>query len=484
MNLHQLLLILKARFKLILAILITTMAAAAVACAVLPPRYSASATLIVDLKGIDPITGAALPAQLLMSNYMATEVDIIHSRAVALKVVKTLKLADNERMRQLFLDDAEGKGSIDDWLAGGLLSKLDVKPSRESRIVDVVFTAASPEFAARVANAFADAYIQTNLDMKVAPARDSTTWFDAQLKQLREQLESAQSRLSKYQTEKGITSTDQRLDVETAKLAEMSSQLVQIQAQAYENASRQKQFEQFISKSRSIDSLPEVLSSPVIQELKTRLSAAETRLSQASNTLGANHPEYQRAQSEVVNLRKKLSEEVRTAASVIDNNLRITQSREHELQAAVSGQKGRLLEMNRNRDELGVLMKEVDNAQRAYESASQRHSETSLESRIDQSSVVILNPAIPPLQPAFPKLLLTMALSVFVGSVLGIGFALLAEMLDRRVRGAEDLMDAVGTPVWGVLRNTAGISKDIERKKKIFLRRPHTLTPIQEPTLE
>ncbi|HVY06898.1 MAG TPA: chain length determinant protein EpsF [Burkholderiales bacterium] len=483
MSFQRVLLILRARFKLLVAVLVATVAAAGIMCLVVPPRYSATTTLVIDMKATDPITGATVPAQLLMSNYMATELDIIQSRAVALKVVRALKLGEDARMKQLFQEQVDGKGSIEEWLAGGLLTKLDVKPSRESRMVDVIFTNTNPDVAAKVANAFADAYIQTNLDMKTVPAKDSAVWFNTQLKQLREQVENAQARLSRYQTEKGITTTDQRLDVESAKLAEVSSLYVQIQAQAYENASRQKQFDEFISQKRSIDSLPEVLSSPVIQDLKSRLSAAESRLSQASNTLGVNHPDYQRAKSEVDNLRGKLNEEVRTAAAVINNNLRVTQSRERELQSAVSAQKAKLLELNRNRDELGVLMKEVESAQHAYDTASQRHSETSLQSRMDQGSVVVLNPATPPIEPSFPKPLLTMALAVFVGLVLGIGSALLAEMLDRRVRGPEDLADIIDLPVWGMLEDTTPLSRVVDRKNRKTVKRGRFLRSLQEPTL-
>lgn len=103
---------------------------------------------------------------------------------------------------------------------------------------------------------------------------------------------------------------------------------------------------------------------------------------------------------------------------------------------------------------------------------------------MDQSNITVLAPAIPPIEPTFPKLPLIMALAIVVGGLLGTGFALAAEMFDRRVRGVEDLMEAVGTQVWGVLGNTASISRDIERRKKIFMKRPRTLTPIQEPTLE
>lgn len=483
MNLSQILLILRARYKLILFTLLVTVVAALAVAWTMPPRYKATTTLVIDFKIVDQVTGAFLPVQLLLSSYMATELDILQSQMVALKVVTALRLAESEKMKQRFLASTNGNGAIEDWLAAGLLSKLEVKPAKESRLIDVNFSNVDPEYAANVANAFAQAYIQTNLEMKVAPARDSATWFDDQLKQLRSRVEEAQARLSKYQSEKGITSTDQRLDVETAKLAEISSQLVQVEAQTYEYASRQKQLQEFTSQNRSVDALPEVLSSVVITELKARLSAAESKLSQVSNTMGVNHPEYQRTQSDVTSLRKKLRDEVNNAASVIGNNLRIAQSRERELRDAVGGQKSRLLELNRHRDELGVLMKEVDNAQRAYDAASQRHTQTSLESRMDQSNVTVLAKAIVPIEPTFPKFPLIAVLAVFVGGLLGLGFALAAEFIDRRVRGADDLTEAVGAQVWGVLEDTAALSKSVDRKSKKMGGGGRFLRPLQEPTL-
>jgi chain length determinant protein EpsF len=480
---YQLLLILKARYKLVLAILLLTVIAAGAASLVLPPRYKAAATLVVDFKSVDPITGTVLPVQMLLASYMATELDIIQSRVVALKVVRQLGLGADPAWQRLFVDAAGGRGAIEDWIADQLLAKLDVKPSRESRVIELTVTDRDPEQAARLANAFAASYIQTNLDMKVAPARDSANWFDGQLRQLRAQMEAAQEKLSRYQSEKGITSPDQKLDVELARLSEISSQLVQAQSQSYENQSRQRQLEEFVSRKRSVDSLPEVLASPVIQDLKSRLSIAESRLSQASNTLGENHPEHLRAQAEVNSLRKKLSDEVATAASVIDNNLRISQGRERELKGAVAAQKARLLELNRHRDELGVLARELESAQRAYESASQRHAETTLESRMDQGSAAVLGAARPPMQPSFPRLPLILGLATVVGGLVGMIFALAIELLDRRVRGLDDLADAVGARILGFIEDTSAISRDIDRKARKVMRRPRTLTPVAEPTL-
>lgn len=484
MNLSQLLLILKARVRLIAVVLVATVAAAMLVAMVLPAKYKASTNLVIDFKSVDPITGAFLPVQLLLSSYLATELDILKSQAVAVKVVKALKLHEDPAYRERFNDATGGQGPIEEWIAAGLRANLDVKPSRESRFIEVTFTSPDPEFAARVANAFAQAYIQTNLEMRVAPARQSANWFDTQQEQLRRQLEEAQAKLTRFQSEKGITSSDQRLDIEMAKLAEISSQLVQVQAQAYENASRQRQLQEFLARDLGVESLPEVLSSPVIQDLKSRLSAAEARLSQASNTLGVNHPDYQRVQAEVDSLRRKLRDEIRTAAAVIGNNLRITQGRERELREAVAAQKARLLEINRHRDQLGVMMKEVENAQKAYDSAAQRHTQTTLESRMDRGTVSVLSEAIPPIKPSFPKMPLVAAFSVLIGLMLGVGSALAVEMVDRRVRGIEDLVQATGVQIWGVLGNTAAIIRDVERRKRVFLRKPRMLTPMREPHLE
>src|SRR6185503_3280100 len=147
MNFQQLVRIIQARYGLILTTMFLTVFAAGAACLILPPRFAANTSLVVDFKGIDPITGAVLPAQLIPS-YIATQVDIIQSHAVALKVVKALKLADSAAAKEKFLDATNGQGSIEDWLAKRLLKKLAVKQSHERRLLEVVFSDADPELAA------------------------------------------------------------------------------------------------------------------------------------------------------------------------------------------------------------------------------------------------------------------------------------------------------------------------------------------------
>ena len=239
MNVHQFLLILLARKKIILTTLLVTVALALGFSLIQAKTYKATASVLLNYKGVDPLTGLTMPGQLL-PGYMATQIDIISSKNVALRVVDALHLANSPAVIEQFRDATDGKGSVRDWLADLLLKKLEIVPSRESSVVEISFKGADPAFAAAVANAFADEYQKITVQLKTDPAKKTAAYFNEQTKQLRDNLEAAQARLSKYQQEKGIVSLDNnRVDVELARLNDLSAQLVAAQAAAIEGNSRQ-----------------------------------------------------------------------------------------------------------------------------------------------------------------------------------------------------------------------------------------------------
>ena len=439
MNFSQFLLILKARWLVAVLALGVTVATTLVVSLLLPKNYTANVSLVVDSKAKDPITGTLLPMQLL-PGYLATQVDIIKSQNVALKVVDGLKLSENPTIRQQYQESGQTGGDIRHWLSDLLLKKLDVKPSRESSVIQVEFEGADPRFAAIVANAFAQAYVHTNLELKVEPAKQTTAFYDDQIKQLRGTLEKAQNALSDYQQKKGLVASDERIDVETARLAELSSQLVAAQAQTYDTTSRQSQ---------SQNALAEVEQNPLIQGLKRDLAVGETKLSEMAQKVGKNHPQYQRTQAEVDSLRAKLEAEMKVATKSVGTTAKVAQAREGDIRGALAAQKSRVLALKQHRDEAAVLIRDVENAQRLYDAALQRYGQTRLEAQNSQTDIAILNPAVAPTAASSPKVVLNTILAVFLGSLLGIGLAFLMEMLDRRVRSGEDLTAALDMAVLG-----------------------------------
>ncbi|NHZ41040.1 chain length determinant protein EpsF [Massilia aquatica] len=449
MNLSQFLLILYARKYIILATLIVTVTLTLMVSLSMPKTYQATASVLLNYKGVDPLTGIAMPSQLL-PGYMATQIDIISSKNVAGRVVDQLKMAENPTVVEQFRKATGGKGTVRDWLANLLLVKLDVVPSRESSVVEINFKGADPQFVAAVANAFAEEYQKLAIELKVEPMKKAAAYFNEQTKMLRGNVEAAQSRLSKYQQDNGIVSVDNRLDVESNRLNDLSAQLVAAQGQAMEATSRQG----MAQGSRAADS-PDVASNPLVQNLKVQLAGAESRLAEVGQRLGVNHPQYLSIKAEVDKINANLSSQQRSASSSVGNNAAILQQREGAVRAALAAQKAKVLELNRSRDELGVLAKDVESAQRAFDATSMRFSQTRIEGASEQSDIAVLNPATAPLNASGPRVMLNTMLSGFLGVMLGLGFALLTEMIDRRVRSETDMAEVLQMPVLGVIDWTA-----------------------------
>jgi chain length determinant protein EpsF len=446
MNITQFLLILNARKWIILLTLLVTVATTLVVSLLLPKQYTASSTLVLNFKSSNPVTGVVLPIQ-FMPSYLITQADIIGSHNVALKVVDNLKLAESPAVQQQFKEATQGKGNVRDWLAGNLQKKLSAKPSRESSVIEIGFTGSDPAFAATIANAFAEAYIQTSLELSVQPARQSSAWYDQQISQLRENLEKAQTRLSQYQREKGVVLSDERIDVETARLAELSGQSVAAQSAAYDAMSRQSQRE----------ASAEVANNSLVQNLKVQMAQSEARLAELEKKTGKNHPEYQRAVAQLESIKQDLDAAIRTATRSVATTASAAQQRLGNMRSAVATQKAKVLELKKKRDEISVLVRDVENAQRIYDSALQRAGQIRLESQSSQTEIAVLNQALPPNDASSPKVMLNTILAFFLGGLLGIAIGFLMELIDRRVRSDQDLSEEIGIPVLGnIMKNQTG----------------------------
>lgn len=456
MNFTQFLLILNARKWIILGVLLLTVAVTATVSLLLPKEYTAATTLIIDSKSKDPFTGQLLPSQ-MFPGYMATQIDVIKSSQVANKVVTELKLADSPGTREQFMEATEGKGSIEQWLGDLLLQKLDVEPSRESSVISIAFTGTDPQFSAAMANAFAKSYIDTSLELRLTPLKQTATWFDQQIVQLREKLDQAQQNLNAYQREKGIVESEERLDVETRRMADLAGQMVAAQSASYDASSR----------TRDSGSLPEVINNPVVQGLKAQVAQGEGKLAELANRVGANHPDFLRLQAEVNSYKARLANELNIATRGVGATAGAARQRFNELSAAFERQKAQVLAMKQQREEATLLARDLENAQRIYDSALQRYGQSRMEAQSTQTDIAVLNPAVAPVQHSKPRVFLNILLSLFLGSLLGVGIGFLVELLDRRVRSGQDIAAGLEIPV---LAEVSKKGRRLEALRRLFRR--------------
>src|SRR6185295_19940130 len=224
-----------------------------------------------------------------------------------------------------------------------------------------------------------------SLELKVDPARRQTGWFEGQVSELRTALEKSQEKLSAYQRESGILGSEaDRLDVENARLAELSSQLVAAQRAMYEAETRARQMSTASAQQR-LEEVPDIASNPLVQSLKAELVRAQARLAEIGGRYDRNHPQYQSAAAEVASLREKLDAELKTAKGSVSRVAQMSRRQMSELQDALDRQKTRVLELNQQRDKLSVLTRDVQNARTAYDATLQRTAHVRLESQLDET---------------------------------------------------------------------------------------------------
>jgi succinoglycan biosynthesis transport protein ExoP len=452
MTLTQILVVLRARWLSALLVLLVVVGAVVATTLLLPKRYTATAAVVLDVKSPDPIAGMVLPG-MTVSGYMATQVDVLRSERVALRALEALRLFDRTTLQDAWQRATDGRGDFRAWLSDAILADLEVRPARDSNVISVGYTAADPAFAAEVANAFVQAYTDTTLELRVEPARRYNDFFDDRARELRNALEKAQARLSSYHREKGILVNDERLDVENSRLSELSTQLVTLQALADESASRQHQA------GANATQMPEVLANPLVSGLTGDLSRQEYKLSELQQRLGDRHPEVVQLQASIENLRARIRAETRRVASSLTVNNTVNQARIAEVRNALEQQRAKVLRLKGERDEAGVLQRDVENAQKAYDAVVARVSQTSTESQANQTNVALLKKASVPARASWPRMRLNVLAGLALGLLLALGVTIVRELRDQRLRTLDDVTNLLQLPALGILpeRSRAGL---------------------------
>jgi succinoglycan biosynthesis transport protein ExoP len=408
-SLPQFLRALRARRRVFVVALAAVVLAATLASLVMSKSYRATVALLVDAKDEQSLSDALRPLVLPQErvSYLQTQVDILTSPKVARQAVQELRLTENPAALAALGVKRGTDGRDEDRLVEALRGHFKAEASQSS-VIQASFTCADARLAATIANAFANAYVNTMLELRVAPTRKAAAWFEEQLKGLRANLEEAQVKLD----------AQTKLDAQ-AKFAQ------------------------------NPDRLPEVMDNAFIQQLKADVLHGEAKLQELATEYGVNHPVYRRQASENLSLRARLQAETRRVAAGAASS-----------EGVASANRGGNLRDLRTQPPEQVLARNVESAERAYDTAMQRYVVSQVESRASQTNVAVLNPAVPPFAAYRPNIALNLALSLISGIAFGGILVVLLEMQDRRVRTAEDLLSMNRLPLLAVLgddRRPAGL---------------------------
>ena len=340
------------------------------------PIYQSTARIVIEKENPNLVSiQEVMSMDATGSDYYQTQYRIIESRSVAREVINRLDLATNAEFFQepgdgivstmkIWLEtplaslfgtradsekDATAGMDEDSALVSTFISRVDIEPIRNSRLLDVNVEAKDPALAAKMANELVRAYIDLNLETKLNATKDAVQWLSERIDEERQKVEQAETDLLRYKEAYGII-TDFSSDAENItaqKLAQLNTEVVDAETARVEAETRYQQAVAMKGSAELLDSIPEVLDNELVGEIKKMEVDLYSRMSELSKKYGRKHPQMVAIESELTDLKKRKSSQIKRLISALRNQFKIAVALEESLKKALTRQKDESFAMNK-----------------------------------------------------------------------------------------------------------------------------------------
>lgn len=435
MSITQFLRILFARRWIILITLVTCVVVAVATAKSLPERYDARARVILDVVKPDPVTGQMLGGPAVRS-YIKTQTELIQDYRVAGDVVDRAGWLQNPSVIAAWQAETGGAGDMRRWAAQRIINSTEASMVETSNILEIKYEGPNPEVAKSIVNMLREAYIDTSLRFRTDSAGRTADWYREQSDRAQRALIAAETAMSNFERDNGIVMGPANVEAETSKLASLQTAVMAARTGASE---------------QQYQAVKQATTSPVVDQLKVQLATLNDQIEQAGERLGVNNPTYKAMLSRRQTLNSEIARESAAARAAgaaqsgsSSQSIAQLESEYNAQKAVVLGMKGKLIE-------LGQLQREVAQRRDQYEKAAARTADLRLQANLSESGLVVLGDAMANGRPSFPNWPIIFGMAFGFGLALGIVIALVAELLARRVRGAEDLAFASKAPVFAIV---------------------------------
>ena len=454
---------------LIIGCFLAALAIGAAVTLLMTPIYTAKATIQIDREAARVFTSSedVNPRESMSQGeeFFQTQYGLLRSRSLAERVVESLGLASSDQaLENLGVAPPARTGSAAaqaerrrnaalDYVQGS----LSVTPVRGSRLVSVGFDNPDPVVAARVANGFAENFIQSNLDRKFQSSAYAREFLEERIAQTKGRLEEAERQLVAYAanqqiinvgepSEGGADSGGGSQSLASNNLVALNSSLAEARAARVAAEERWRS-----ARSAPIMTLPEVLQNPSIQRLGEQRAQLESEYQQKSSIYQADYPEMVRLRGQITEIDGQINALASNIRASIQSQYVVAANQERSLQGQVNGLKGDVLDLRDRSIQYNILQRELDTTRTLYEGLLQRYKEVGVTGNVTTNNVSIVDNAMPPPAPSKPNMLINLALAAIFGLGLGVVAALVLEALDETVATPDDVEKKLGVPVLGVV---------------------------------
>jgi polysaccharide biosynthesis transport protein len=347
---------------------------------------------------------------------------------------------------------------VEDTVLKRFRDRLDVRPVRRSRAVELRFDSQDPDLAAQTVNAVVDDYIQKNFQARWDSAQRASMWLSQQLQDLKSKLEKSEDDLQKYSTDNGLlyleTGKGDSESVVNQTVVGIQGELTKAEADRFEKESIYR-----LVQAGDFGSLPGVFDNKLLQDLTVRLADLQREHAQLAATFTEEYPKVKEIQSQITEIQGSLERERERAAQKISNDYFAAVRREKLVRQSFAETRAEANQVAEKSVQYGILSREVETNKGLYEGLLQRLKEASVSAGLKSGNIRVVDPGTVPFKPIAPNYSLNLGLASVLGLGLGVGMALLKDHLDQTIRYSEDVFNYLGVPVIGFVPNYAALNK-------------------------
>jgi polysaccharide biosynthesis transport protein len=446
-HLYDYLLILRKHQWLVLSFMLAVATIVSIATFRMQPVYVATSRIELGRENpnILPFQGTDSYEYMMdVENYIETQSRILTSETLALQTIRSTALGADAS------SDAIATGSLANQKRppelGAFLGSLSVKRVPNSRLMDVSFEATSPELAAQIVNAHVKNFIDQNRRSHFDATSAATSWLTDQLDELRIRMKNSEDARLDYERKNQIWELDDKQNITTQRLAEVSRQLIDAQS---ERMKKEAVFE--FARTGDADVVPQIRESPGVADLIHKRSDLTAQYSDAMNQYGPNFPKVIRLQAQLKDLEQSIEREKKGVVARLESDFHEAQQREALLTRTLDQQKVEANLMSERMVQYNILKRDAEANKALYDGLLTKLKEAGISAALQSSNIRVVDPAMIPSYPSRPARARNIGVAFLVGLVGGVGLALLREYMDNTVKTPDDVETLARLPSLAVV---------------------------------
>jgi capsular exopolysaccharide synthesis family protein len=446
-------LVLRKRKWVVVSTLVIVIALAAIVSLRTTSMYDAFAKVEINRPNSDALLGFKDVGTGVSPDYaddqleLATQISILQSSSIALRVIKALNLDPSAAGRPEKPAIAKPPDlSSETAQIAKFQASLHVVPIPETRLVEIRYTSPNPQLAATIVNALVGTFIEENIKAKFDSTMQASDWLSKQLGDLQLKVEISQEKILRYEKNNGMLGVDEKQNIITSKLDELNKELTSAESVRIQKESQYQQ-----SFSGNAELLENSDKESLIGKLRSEESDLKMQYARLTSQFGDSYPKVVELKGQLQQLQENILSEVKKLGARSETQYQAALHHEKLLRVAFEAQKEEANKLNERAVEYNILKRDYETNRKLYEDLLEKLKQAGVSAGLKSSSIRIVDPARVPTSPSSPNIPRNMELSLLLGLLGGVGLAFVLEALDTTVRTPEQVEIVSALPSLGII---------------------------------